>query len=881
MSNDANEHKGERLIRVGTRKSPLAMVQTELIIERIKRNYPQQLFEIVPIITEGDKNLDISLDKMGGKGVFISELENKLLSGQIDMAIHSAKDMPMNIPEGLTLAAVSSRADARDVIVYSSADFEKGIIGTSSLRREIQARRIWPESTIESVRGNVHTRLNKLASGHYDALILASAGLTRLGLINEKLDTGIIEVDNKPLNYRKLSFDEMLPAAGQGFMAIETRQNDKPLIEFLQKNVSDIGAEICLACERAFISFFDAGCNAPLAVMAEYDQQSLKAKSLLAGNEKNSFCKDQIRLTVLDCRPAQKIALETVVDNPFAATRFDFLIKVSENIPQQNQEEDSEPNATKDRIKKIIEEIIQKTKKYAEDLPQGQVSLVGAGPGRRELMTLKGAQKLAQADVVVYDRLAAPSLLGMAKAGAHLIYVGKSAGQHTLPQEQINQLLVRLSRQGLKVVRLKGGDPFVFGRGGEEAMALRQAGQSFEIVPGISSAVAVPLYAGIPVTHRGVANSFHIITGQDKTDSNALNLDFAVLAKVKGTLICLMGLRTLPQLAAGLIKAGMNPATPAATISQGTTGSQKIIKCRLSELAAEVEKANIPTPALTVIGDVVNLSSDLDWLKKGLLAGKKILVTRTKTADKPTRLGSLIEAMDGEAIEISLIEIIEIIDSKAVKEAISELAGGKVDRLILTSENGVKAFIKAFQAAKIDIRSIGDCKIAVVGASTALALSSHGLQADFIPSVYTSECLAAELVPQIDRRERVILFGAASSSETIADSLSSKGISYRKVDAYITKPNSTQNQALIQLVEQVDAMTFASGSAVKAFADSLQDIPDDEREIILKKLPYIYSIGPVTTAACEKEGFDVRKTAEKASAEALLESMLDDLLQSK
>ncbi|MDD3197045.1 MAG: uroporphyrinogen-III C-methyltransferase [Eubacteriales bacterium] len=831
-------------IRIGTRKSALAMAQTRMVQEALISYKPDLEFEIVPIVTEGDKRLDIQLEKLGGKGVFINELEDQLLAGNIDIAIHSAKDMPMRLPEGLTIAAISKRADPRDVVVSLAPDFCGGVIGTSSLRREIQALRVWPASEIKPVRGNVQTRLNKLASGQYDALILAAAGLERLGLIDDQSEQGTIAANDQKLYYRRLSLEQMLPAAGQGIMAVEARAEDHRIIDLLRAGVHDPQAEAILLSERSFVRVFDSGCNAPLALMAAVETDP-----------------PQLIMRVLDCRPAQNAEIDAGVGDPALARAYHFSAAVK---------------LTRDGLFDP-DECADYAKSWAAGLPRGRVVLVGAGPGRRELITLRGAECLSTADVVVYDRLAAPSLLGMARSDAKLIYVGKSAGRHTMKQEDINQLLVRLARQGLNVVRLKGGDPFVFGRGGEEAAALRAGGQRFEIVPGISSATAVPLYAGIPVTHRGVSAAFHVITGQDKTGQDVPEFDFAQLASLDGTLICLMGLRTLPYLINGLIAAGKHPQTDAATISCGTTSGQRVVRSQIANLCDQVAAAKLQTPALTVIGPVVNLADQLSWFETGPLAGKRILITRTRSGADPSRLARMIEALGGEAVELSLIEIRDRKNSPDVRAAVRKLSAGKTDWLVLTSENGVRTLIDSISAAGRDIRSLGGCKIAAIGRTTANTLNSFGLQVDFIPSVYTSEQLAAELVPMIEDAAKVMLFGAADSSYTVAKSLNARGISYDRVAAYETVISQAHLEALIQLLPESDAITFASGSAVRACSAGIEQLDIDERAEFLRMMPSVFSIGPVTTDACEEAGFTVCSQAAVASAEALLQAIVDNL----
>ncbi|MDD2458718.1 MAG: uroporphyrinogen-III C-methyltransferase, partial [Eubacteriales bacterium] len=469
--------------------------------------------------------------------------------------VHSAKDLPMELAPGLALAAVSVREDERDVLVVRAdqadqldpshpehAQFFRKPLGTSSLRREIQLRKLYPDATFAPIRGNVGTRLHKLAGGGFSGLVLAAAGLKRLGfLCGQPGPDGWEPVDDKdspvPLLARYLSFDQCLPAAGQGFLALETRSDDAPLRALLEQQVHDPAAAICLLAERTCVQTLAGGCNAPLAIRCTYDATlHLLEMHVLDGRRVTGPGMDDPGHWEID--QAQRVHFSAFLTGP-----------------------ETELAAQAAAI----------ARDWARSLPQGRVDLIGAGPGGIDLITIQGKKCLEQADAIVYDRLASPGFLGLARLDAKLYPVGKKAGEHTVPQDQINDLLVALARQGKRVARLKGGDPFVFGRGGEEALHLKAHGIPFAIVPGITSAVAVPAYAGIPVTHRGRSAAFQVISGHD-SKSGDLKLDFAQLAGSDGSLVCLMGLAALPQLCQGLIASGLDPATPAATIQSGATG---------------------------------------------------------------------------------------------------------------------------------------------------------------------------------------------------------------------------------------------------------------------------------------------------------------------
>ena len=360
----------------------------------------------------------------------------------------------------------------------------------------------------------------------------------------------------------------------------------------------------------------------------------------------------------------------------------------------------------------------------------GSVSLVGAGPGDPGLITVAGRERLRRADVVVYDRLAHPALVAEAPADAERIYVGKASADHAVPQDEIGRLLVDRARAGKRVVRLKGGDPFVFGRGGEEADDLVAAGVEFDVVPGITSAIAVPAYAGIPITHRDAASSFAVVTGHEAPGKPASRIDWAALATGVDTLVFLMGRRALAEIAAQLIAEGRDPATPAAAIEWGTTPRQRTVAAPLSELADAAEAAALSPPTVIVVGDVVALRERLRWYDDRPLFGKRVLVTRTRA--QAGKLSSALWDAGAEPIEFPAIEIVPRDPAPAVAAA-TRLAAGDYDWAVFTSANGVDAFWRAVEAAGLDARAFGGVRLAAIGPATVDALAAHGLRTDVVP----------------------------------------------------------------------------------------------------------------------------------------------------
>ena len=595
----------KNIIKIGTRKSKLALIQTDIVKDKIKKAFPEIEVEIVKIDTKGDQILDKSLTSFGGKGVFTAELEAELLSGAVDIAVHSAKDMPMDFPEGLEIGAVLDRADVRDTFVTTTGktleELEPGsIVGTSSLRRELLIKEINPYVNIKLLRGNVQTRLSKLRDGQYDGIILAAAGIERLGYEKEE-----------GLHYQYLDPDVFLPAAGQGILAVESRTEDAEMAEILAAIHSE-KAECLLMAERAFLKTIGGSCNAPAAALCREENGEFSMRAM--------YVKDGVH--------SRKTYMAVNIEDALAEKAMTRKNKVE-----------------------IANEL---GISVAHEVNKGMVYLVGAGPGDEDLMTRKGLRLLREADVVVYDNLASSSLLNEVRDDAELIYAGKRSSNHHLKQYETNELLVKLALEGKNVVRLKGGDPYIFGRGGEEGQELREAGVDFEVVPGISSSYSVPAYCGIPVTHRDFASSFHVITGHEGNHKNGVSvLNYETLAKEEGTLIFLMGLKNLPNIVASLIENGKDPATPVGVLQEGTTARQRVATGTLADIVEVVKREGIKTPAITVVGDVVGLRQVLDWYGHKPLSGKSVLVTGTTSMVE--RLSPILKEEGAEAISFSLI----------------------------------------------------------------------------------------------------------------------------------------------------------------------------------------------------------------------------------
>ncbi len=498
----------------------------------------------------------------------------------------------------------------------------------------------------------------------------------------------------------------------------------------------------------------------------------------------------------------------------------------------------------------------------------GMVYLVGAGPGDYRLLTLKGADCLKQADVVVYDRLADDRILSWVPPQAERIYVGKAAANHAMKQEDINQLLVDKAKEGKCVVRLKGGDPFVFGRGGEEALLLQENGVPFEIVPGVTSAISVPAYAGIPVTHRAVATSFAVITGHEDPTKGGSNMRWDKLATGVDTLVFLMGVANLASITQKLIENGRPAATPAAVIRWGTKPEQETLVTTVGDAAEDVKKAGLTPPAIFVVGDVVKLRQQLAWFEnreKKPLFGKTVLVTRARS--QASQLVAGLEARGARVVELPAIRFAEPSDHyEAVDAAISLIAS--YDWILFTSVNGVDRFFDRLLAAGKDARDLARTFFAAIGKATAARLRRYGLVADVVPDEFRAEGMIEALRGQLAPGERVLVPRAQEAREVLSENLREYGAIVDVAPVYRTLPaeeDATQVKEMLAAGE-IDAATFASSSTVKNLAGLIGDAG-------LLKNTKVVAIGPVTAATCEELGAKPAAVAKEYTIDGLIEAV--------
>jgi uroporphyrinogen III methyltransferase / synthase len=505
---------------------------------------------------------------------------------------------------------------------------------------------------------------------------------------------------------------------------------------------------------------------------------------------------------------------------------------------------------------------------------KAKVYLVGAGPGDAGLITVRGLECIQIADVIVYDNLVNAALLKHARPDAEIIFAGKMPKKHTLTQEEINALLVEKAREGKIVTRLKGGDPFVFGRGGEEAEELRKAGVEFEVVPGISSAIAAPAYAGIPVTHRAVATAFMVITGHEDPTKEETQVDWAGVAKFFGTRVILMGVERIGKIAEELMRHGAAPETPVAMVHRGTTGQQQTIQGTLATIADVATKAGFQPPGVTVIGEVARLREKLNWFERRPLFGKRVVVTRGR--EQASELVRQLADLGADVLEIPTIRIKPPQSLAPLREAVTAM--GEYDWLIFTSPNGVDAFFREFFVRHKDLREIGPVRFAAIGAVTTQKLADLHLEVDLQPKEFTTEALLAEFKKSVSCENLKILMPRADlADQRLARGLEDLGAIVDDLDAYQTVPETEDRSGhrMRLLTEGADLVTFTSSSTVVNFCN-LVDVP-----ALRTQFPHIQfaSIGPQTTQAAREQGLEIATEAKVHTIPGLVEAILELVIE--
>jgi len=500
---------------------------------------------------------------------------------------------------------------------------------------------------------------------------------------------------------------------------------------------------------------------------------------------------------------------------------------------------------------------------------KANVYLVGAGPGDPGLITVKGQECIEAADVIVYDYLASPALLKYASKSAEFIYVGKKGGDHTLSQDEINVLIVEKAKSGAIVTRLKGGDPFIFGRGGEEAEALVKAGLTFEIVPGVTSAVAAAAYAGIPLTHRKLASTLAFITGHEDPEKLNSSINWSSLATGIGTLVFFMGVKNLPKITRHLLDNGKSADTPVALIRWGTTPSQQTVTGTLDTIVEKARIAGMKAPAIIVVGDVVNLRKTLKWFEDRPLLGKRIVVTRAR--QQASDLVRLLSGLGAECLEYPAIKIMPPQDPQPLKKAVKNLA--TYDWIVFTSVNGVIHFFgQLFEAGK-DVRALGQMQIAAIGPATAERLLEFGLTSDIIPETYRAESVIKAFQKVNLKGKNILLPRAREARPILPAELLKMGAKVDEIAAYETLKATEKADDLVEQLEskRIDLITFTSSSTAKNFKSMLP--PKNYKKLLEGVI--IASIGPITSDTAAELGFDVDVTAESYTIPGLVEAILN------
>ena len=500
---------------------------------------------------------------------------------------------------------------------------------------------------------------------------------------------------------------------------------------------------------------------------------------------------------------------------------------------------------------------------------QGKVYLVGAGPGDPGLITLKGRECIEQADVVVYDYLAAPELLGYAAEDAEMIYVGKKGGDHTLAQDGINALLVEKASQGLVVARLKGGDPFIFGRGGEEVEVLVAAGIAFEVVPGVTSAVAAPAYAGIPLTHRKFTSTVAFVTGHEDPQKESSNIDWPSLASGIGTLVFFMGVKNLAHITTQLMQHGMAKDKPAALVGWGTTPRQRTLTGTVATINGVAEKAGMKPPALIVIGDVVGLRERMQWFERRPLLGKQIVVTRARK--QASGFLKMLSDAGAECLECPTIEVKPPQSWDALDEAIRRILD--YEWLVFTSVNGVNFFFKRLFDAGQDSRALQSGQVAAIGPATAQRLMDFGIRCDLIPENYRAESVVTAFEGISIAGKKVLLPRAKEARSILPEALTRMGALVDEVTAYVTVIADHNAKTMLARLEngEIDCLTFTSSSTVRNFKLLL---PPDKFDGLIKKT-MVACIGPITAETAESLGFDVDIVAREYTIPGLYAAIVD------
>lgn len=831
-----------RTLTVATRRGELALAQTQTVIAALKAKHPDLDIRIREITTSGDQDRRTALWDLKDTGFFTSQLEDALLSKEADFAVHSFKDLPTQEREGLAVTAICDRQWPEDCLLAkrpmgSIAELPKSAkVGTSSLRRAAQLRHLRPDLQLVPLRGNVQTRIRKLDTTDLDAIILARAGLERLGLADRI----------------SLIFDprQFLPAPAQGTLAIQTRSDDSATVRIV-RTIDDESARALALAERQVLVTMKCGCHAPVGAYAERNGDTLTLYAFISDVEGRNIIHEQMEGLVSEAIRLGKRVAAVLLD----AGGREILRELESRVGLA-------PSILPASMPKP-----QRDDLVGQAPPcKGRAYLVGAGPGRADLITLRGAELLKIADCIIADKLANPALLELARKDAEIIHVPKRIGPGSFTQDRINRILVEKALAGKTVVRLKGGDPCIFGRCTEEAALLNEAGIEFEIVPGITAAIAAAEYTGIMLTDRRYSSQVAFITGREAEGKDETNIDWSVLARFPGTLVFYMGIGALPAIAEQLLAHGMADEMPVALVADATLPTQRVVRAPLRQIAEVCRREQVEPPALIIVGAAARGEAGLNWFMRQPLFGRTIVVTRD--AQGNAEMAHKIIARGGRPVEFTTMILEPLTNRNEFLQVLTELAA--YDWAIFTSPNGVDMFFEAIHAFGKDARVFGPLHLATLGAKTAECLAQYGIKADFVPTVFTGRDLGLQLASHANLRDKkILLLRSELASDELVDVLTQGGAHVRDVSIYTAVLQKGDAAGLEEQIRQgrIHWLTFASPSAVRSLFEQIRP------EIVNDSTAKVASIGPVTSKELTRLGVRIDVEASEHTVDGLLDAL--------
>jgi len=846
-----------RVLTVATRRGELALAQTRTVIAALQARHPGLEVRIQEITTTGDKDRITALWDLKDTGFFTSQLEEAPRAGEADFAVHSFKDLPTQQREGLAVTAIFNRQWPEDCLLArrptgSLDELPKGAkVGTSSLRRAAQLRHRRPDLELVPLRGNVQTRIRKLQTTDLDAIILARAGLERLGLAE------LISVTFDPKQF--------LPAPAQGALAIQTRSDDRETVAIVQ-SIDDALARVLVLAERQVLVTMQCGCHAPVGAYAEAHGEAMEIHAFISDIEGHHVIRKQAEGLV-----SEAVSLgERVAQELLDAGGREILQELEK---QPGGRVGLAPPSSRAALRRS-----QKTVGQAPPYAKGMAYLVGAGPGRADLITLRGAELIRMADCIIVDKLANPALLEMARKDAEIIHVPKRIGPGSFTQDQINRILVDKALAGKIVVRLKGGDPCIFGRCTEEAVLLNEAGVDFEIVPGITAAIAASEYTGIMLTDRRYSSQVAFITGREAEGKEDSNIDWEVLARFPGTLVFYMGIGTLPTISGQLMAHGRSADTLVALVANATLPTQRVVRASLDGIVETCRRAEIEPPALIIVGPAAQGEAGLNWFMRKPLFGRTLVVTRDAAGN--AEMAQKIILRGGCPVEFTTMTLQSLTGRNEFFQVLTELTS--YDWVIFTSPNGVTVFFDAMDALGKDARVFASARLATLGAKTAERLARYGLKADFVPTTFTGRDLGLQLLSYANLHDKkVLLLRSELASDELVEVLRQGGAQVRDVSIYTAVPHvAPPPSGVIEsqpgaagpqgLEEQIRAggihwLTFASPSAVRGFCEQIPP------ETVNAGQVRVASIGPVTSRELTQLGVRIDIEATEHTVDGMLD----------